>query len=135
MPASILVNAMLGYVQEARAERALEALTAMLTTEATVVRDGEQRGVASERLAPGDVVVLGAGDSVPADLRLTEVHELRVDESALTGESAPVAKHSTPLAAGAVVADRLNMAHSGTLATRGTGAAASSRPGPPLNSA
>ena len=58
MPASILVNAMLGYVQEARAERALEALTAMLTTEATVVRDGEQRGVASERLAPGDVVVL-----------------------------------------------------------------------------
>ena len=116
-----LVNAVIGYVQEARAERALEALTAMLTTAATVVRDGERRRVDSERIVPGDVVVLGAGDRVPADLRLTEVDELRVDESALTGESAPVAKHSTPLAAEAVVADRLNMAHSGTLATRGYG--------------
>jgi magnesium-transporting ATPase (P-type) len=116
-----LVNAVIGYIQEARAERALEALTAMLTTEATVVRDGDQRRVVSERLVPGDLVVLGTGDRVPADLRLTEVDELRVDESALTGESAPVAKHSTPLAAEAVVADRLNMAHSGTLATRGHG--------------
>ena len=116
-----LINAVIGYVQEARAERALEALTAILTTEATVVRDGDRRRVASERLVPGDIVLLGAGDKVPADLRLTEVDELRVDESALTGESAPVAKHSIALASEAAIADRLNMAHSGTLATRGYG--------------
>lgn len=116
-----LVNAVVGYIQESRAERAIEALTVMLKTKATVVRDGERRNVDSEKIAPGDVVVLGAGDRVPADLRLMETDELHADESALTGESAPVAKHSTPVDAETTVADRLNMAHSGTLVTRGSG--------------
>ena len=107
--------------QESRAERAIEALTVRLKTKATVVRDGERQTVDSEKIAPGDVVVLGAGDRVPADLRLMETDELHADESALTGESAPVAKHSTPVDAETTVADRLNMAHSGTLVTRGTG--------------
>ena len=118
----VLVNAALGFIQEARAEAALEGLRSMVRTQATVVRDGRERIISSEELVPGDLVLLEAGGKVPADLRLTRVTELRIDESALTGESVPVDKDETVLPDGAPVADRRNMAYSGTLVTTGTGA-------------
>ncbi|MXQ64906.1 HAD-IC family P-type ATPase [Actinomadura rayongensis] len=117
----VLVNAVVGFAQESRAEHALGALTALTTTSATVVRDGRARRVPSADLVRGDLVVLEAGDKVPADVRLVRAAELAVDESALTGESAPVAKD--PAALGdADLADRAGMAHSGTLVTYGRGA-------------
>ncbi|MFB4319268.1 cation-translocating P-type ATPase [Actinomadura sp. 21ATH] len=117
----VIVNAIVGFAQEARAERALAALAALTRTTATAVRDGRPARVPSAGLVPGDVVVLEAGDKVPADLRLVRSAELKVDESALTGESAPVAKDPAPLGE-AVLGDRRNMAYSGTFATYGTGA-------------
>ncbi|MDU0294668.1 HAD-IC family P-type ATPase, partial [Saccharothrix longispora] len=119
--AVVLVNALVGYLQEARAEKALDALVAMVRTEATAVRGGVAARIASDELVPGDVVVLEEGDQVPADLRLVAVRELRVDESALTGESQPVAKDPLPVPHDAVLADRTSMAYSGTLVTSGGG--------------
>jgi cation-transporting P-type ATPase F len=115
----VVVNAVIGFVQESKAERALEALVAMVRTEATVIRGGERRQIDSERLVPGDVVVLGSGDKVPADVRLMALRDLQVDESALTGESVPAAKTSLMLPVDTVVADRTNMAYAGTLVTYG----------------
>ncbi|MBB5960449.1 cation-transporting ATPase F [Saccharothrix tamanrassetensis] len=117
----VLVNAIVGYLQEVRAERALDALEAMVRTEATVIRDGTAVRVTSEELVPGDLVVLEEGDQVPADLRLVRTRELRVDESALTGESQPVAKDPLPVPHDTALADRTNMAYSGTLVTTGGG--------------
>ena len=94
----------------------------MVRTQATVVRDGRARRQASEDLVPGDLVLVEAGDKVPADLRLIRVTELRADESALTGESVPVAKDEVVLPADTPVADRRNMLYSGTLVTSGSGA-------------
>ncbi|WP_199522451.1 cation-translocating P-type ATPase [Geodermatophilus marinus] len=119
--AVVLVNAVIGFVQESRAERALDALMAMVRTETTVLRDGRRHRISSDDLVPGDVVVVEAGDKVPADLRLVTVHELEIDESALTGESLAVAKSPVELPAGTVLGDRANMAWSGSLATRGRG--------------
>ncbi|WP_432156422.1 HAD-IC family P-type ATPase [Streptomyces sp. bgisy153] len=121
----VLVNALVGSVQESKAEAALESLRSMVRTTARVVRGGREQAVPSEDLVPGDLVLVEAGDKVPADVRLVRVAELRVDESALTGESAPVAKDEVVLDAGTAVADRRNMVHSGTLvaAGRGTGIA------------
>ncbi|GAA1331612.1 HAD-IC family P-type ATPase [Saccharothrix algeriensis] len=119
--AVVLVNAVVGHLQEVRAERALDALVAMVRTTATVVRDGAVTRVESERLVPGDLVLLEEGDQVPADLRLVGVRELRVDESALTGESQPVAKDPLPVPHDTALADRTNMAYSGTLITSGGG--------------
>jgi magnesium-transporting ATPase (P-type) len=116
----VLVNAVVGFLQESRAEAALESLAAMMKTEATVRRDGRKVRVPSTDIVPGDVVLLESGDKVPADLRLTAVRELRVDESALTGESVPVEKSDRVLPPETVVADRNNMAFSGTLVTYGT---------------
>ena len=117
----LLVNALVGFVQESRAEGALAALAAMTETTSTVLRDGARLPVPSSGVVPGDLVVLEAGDKVPADLRLVETHELRLDESALTGESAPAAKATDALPAGTVLADRRNMAFSSTLVTSGSG--------------
>lgn len=117
----VLVNAVVGHLQEVRAERALDALVAMVRTTATVVRDGAVTRVESDRLVPGDLVLLEEGDQVPADLRLVAVRELRVDESALTGESQPVAKDPLPVPHDAALADRVDMAYSGTLVTGGGG--------------
>ncbi|MBP2479522.1 cation-transporting ATPase F [Crossiella equi] len=117
----VLLNAVIGTVQESRAEQALAALARMTTGETAVVRDGRTHRVPVAEVVPGDVVVLAAGDRVPADLRLVRVSSLEADESALTGESVPVAKSRAPLAEAAVVADRVNMAYSGTLVTRGAG--------------
>lgn len=115
----VLFNAVVGFLQETKAEKAIEALANMVATETTVRRDGLRLRVHSEQLVPGDIVLLQSGDRVPADLRLFHVHNLHVDESALTGESIPVAKHPDPLALDTILADRKNLAYTGTLTTRG----------------
>ncbi|MGE5133583.1 MAG: HAD-IC family P-type ATPase, partial [Gemmatimonadota bacterium] len=120
--AVVAVNTLVGYVQESRAEAALDALRAMTRTEVRVVRDGRARTMASEDLVPGDLVLVEAGDKVPADLRLVRETELHADESALTGESVPVVKDEVVLPAETPVADRRNMLYSGTLVTAGAGA-------------
>ncbi len=118
----VLLNTVVGYVQETRALAALEALRSIVTTHARVVRDGQVQRLPAEDVVPGDLVLVEAGDKVPADLRLLRVAELRVDESALTGESAAVGKNEAALPAGTPVADRRNMTYAGTLVTAGTGA-------------
>ncbi len=117
----VLVNATVGFLQESRAEAALDALSELVRTSARVVRGGRTIVVDSEALVPGDVVRIKAGDKVPADLRLTGETDVEVDESALTGESEPVVKDEVTLKAATVVADRRNMLYSGTLVTRGIG--------------
>jgi len=120
--AVVLVNTLIGFIQEVRAEAALDALHSLVRTRAAVVRGGEREQVPSEDLVPGDLVLLEAGDKVPADLRLVRLSSLRVDESALTGESDPVPKDEVVLPQVTPVADRRNMLYSGTLVTAGTGA-------------
>ena len=117
----VLVNAIVGFIQESRAERALEALMSMVKTEATVVREGEKHQISSSNVVPGDVVLVQSGDKVPADLRLISIRELQIDESALTGESVPVVKEEWQLPSDTVLADRRNLAYSGTLVTYGQG--------------
>jgi len=117
----VLINALVGHVQETRAENALAALKRLLATSARVIRDGVRTTIPAADLVPGDIVVLDAGDKVPADLRLLRVHELQVDEAMLTGESLPVAKHTHILAVDTPLAERGNLAFSGTLVTRGQG--------------
>ncbi len=119
----VLVNSVIGFVQESKAESALDALRAMVRTEARVIRDANARTVASDELVPGDLVRVEAGDKVPADLRLLVHAEVQVDESALTGESVPVIKDEVALPFDTAVADRRNMLYSGTLVTHGTGSA------------
>ncbi|WP_340682581.1 cation-transporting P-type ATPase [Amycolatopsis coloradensis] len=118
----VAINAVVGFIQESKAEAALEGLRSLVRTHAKVVRDGHERTVPSDDLVPGDLVLFDAGDKVPADVRLTRVAELRVNESALTGESVPVAKDEVVLPEEIPVADRRNMAYSGTLVTTGSGA-------------
>jgi cation-transporting ATPase F len=118
----VLVNAIVGFIQENRAGKAIEALTRMVTTEATVRRDGRKLRIPSSGLVPGDVVLLQSGDRVPADLRLFETRNLHCDESALTGESLPVAKTTEPLDHDIALADRKNQAFAGTLVTAGQAA-------------
>lgn len=117
----VLVNAIVGFMQESRAERALEALMLMIKTEATVLREGEKHQIDSSEVVPGDIVFVQSGDKVPADLRLISIRELQVDESALTGESVPVVKEELMLPAETVLADRRNLAYSGTFVTYGQG--------------
>lgn len=119
--AVVLVNAIVGYVQEAKAEQAMEALAESIVTEAAVIRRGKRQQLPADRLVPGDLVYLEAGDKVPADLRLVEIKNLRIDESALTGESVPVDKQTQPLDADLPLADRANMAFAGTVITSGNG--------------
>jgi Ca2+-transporting ATPase len=118
--AVVIANAVIGYLQETKAEGAIEALTKMVVTEATVRRDGRRQRVPSAELTPGDVVLLQSGDRVPADLRLIAVNNLQVDESALTGESVPVPKDAGRLEAGVELAERTNLAFAGTPVTYGT---------------
>jgi cation-transporting ATPase F len=118
----VAINAVVGFIQESKAESALESLRSMVQTDAKVVRGGREHTVASDRLVPGDLVLLDAGDKVPADLRVLRAAELRINESALTGESAPVHKDELVLPGSAPVSDRTNMAYSGTLVTGGSGA-------------
>jgi Ca2+-transporting ATPase len=118
----VIFAVLLGFIQEHRAERAIEALREMAAPTATVVREGQENEVPARELVPGDVVLLTAGDKVPADLRLHEAINLKVDEAALTGESVAVEKHTGPLAEPDLpVGDRKNMAYAGTAATYGRG--------------
>ena len=116
-----LTNATIGFVQESKAENAIAALAKSVATEATILRNGQKQVVSSSELVPGDLVLLSSGDKVSADLRLIEVRDLLVDESALTGESVPVQKQSQALEADAALADRTNMAYTGSLVTFGQG--------------
>ena len=117
----VVVNAIIGFLQESKAENALEALMKMVVAEAVVRRDGKKTRVNSIDLVPGDIVMLAGGDRVPADIRLLETKSLQIDESSLTGESVPASKRPDPLQADTVLADRVNMAYSGSLVTAGTG--------------
>jgi magnesium-transporting ATPase (P-type) len=116
-----LINAIIGFVQESKAEGAIAALAKAVTTEATVIRDGHKQRIPSQKLVPGDLVLLTSGDKVPADLRLVNTRNLQVDESALTGESLPVEKITAPLQPNAPLAERLNMAFAGSFVTFGQG--------------
>ncbi|HEX5515816.1 MAG TPA: HAD-IC family P-type ATPase, partial [Gammaproteobacteria bacterium] len=116
-----IANAIIGFVQEGRAERALQAIRAMLSPQAQVMRDGRRLDLPAAALVPGDLVLLNAGDRVPADLRLVWVKNLQSQEAALTGESVPVSKQPAPVAADAALGDRTCMAYSGTLVTVGQG--------------
>ena len=117
----VLVNAIIGYIQEAKAVNALAALARTMTTEATVLRQGEKKRIPATELVPGDIVLLTGGDKVPADMRLLAIRNLRVDESALTGESLPVEKTEGELDHDTLPADRRNMAYASTLVTYGQG--------------
>jgi len=120
--AIIVLAVLLGFVQEYRAERALDALRQMAAPTATVVRDGREVEVPARELVPGDVILLGAGDRIPADARLLEAINLHTEESALTGESVPVSKETGPMAASDLpVGDRRNMVWAGTIVTYGRG--------------
>jgi magnesium-transporting ATPase (P-type) len=119
--AVVVVNAIIGFIQEGKAERALEAIRGMLTTRAEVIRGGERHTIPAADLVPGDLVVLSSGDKVPADLRVLHARELRIDEALLTGESKPVAKAEERVTEDAQLADRRSMAWSGTLVTTGAG--------------
>lgn len=115
----VIINSIVGFLQEAKAGKAIEALAKMVTTEAKVRRDGQKLRIHSEQLVRGDVVLLQSGDRVPADLRLFQVRNLYADESALTGESTPVAKHADALPQDTILAERKNLAYTGTLITSG----------------
>jgi magnesium-transporting ATPase (P-type) len=117
----VIVNAVIGFIQEGRAEEALDAIREMLAPHATVTRAGERHEIPAEELVPGDIVHLASGDRVPADLRLIDIKSLRVMEAALTGESLAVEKQVEPVKADALLGDRASMAWSGTLVTYGQG--------------
>ncbi len=117
----VMVNAVIGFIQESKAVKALEALALTMTTEATVLRAGEKQRISAIELVPGDIVLLQSGDKVPADMRLIHVRDLQVDESALTGESVPVGKRQDSLGHDTILADRQNMAYASTLTTYGQG--------------
>ena len=117
---AVIVNAVIGFLQEGKAESALDAIRHMLTPQATALRGGERMQVAAEQLVPGDVVLLASGDKVPADLRILAARGLRADEAVLTGESVPAGKGMEPVPADAPLGDRQGMLFSGTLVASGT---------------
>ncbi len=116
----VLINALIGFIQEGKAEKALDAISNMLTHQAMVRREGKNVLMPAEQLVPGDIVMLESGDKVPADLRLLQVKNLRADESMLTGESLPVEKNTAAVGTHAALGDRFCLAYSGTLITYGT---------------
>jgi len=119
--AVVLANAIIGFVQEGKAEQAMEAIRDLLAARTSVLRDGHRLTLPVDELVPGDIVLLEAGDKVPADIRLLTSHGLQVQESILTGESLPIDKQTRPVAGSASLGDRTCMTYSGTLVTGGTG--------------
>jgi magnesium-transporting ATPase (P-type) len=118
----VILNALLGFFQEGKAEKALESIRNMLSAEARTLRGGETRMIAAEQLVPGDIVLLESGDKIPADLRLIDAKNLRTEEAALTGESVPADKSTEAVSANATVGDRECMAFSGTMVVSGRAA-------------
>ena len=118
----VVINATIGFIQEGRAEKALDAIRGMLTRETSVLRDGRRLTVPVESLVVGDVALAEAGDRIPADLRLLRSSNLRIEEAVLTGESAPADKATEPVAPDAPLGDRASIAYSGTLVASGQGA-------------
>jgi Ca2+-transporting ATPase len=125
----LLLNATVGFVQETRAERAMEALMQMAAPKARVRRGGNVKQIPAREIVPGDILLLETGDRVPADARLIEVSNLKVNEAALTGESMPVDKHTEVLGEAVTVADRKNQLYMGTIATYGRATAMAVRTG------
>ena len=119
----VVLNALLGFFQESRAERSVRALMALAAPESTVVRDGERQRIPAEQIVPGDIIMIEAGDRIPADARLIENANLHTDEAPLTGESVPVAKETQPLDGNVGIGDRRNILFSSTVATYGRGRA------------
>ncbi|MDO8437318.1 MAG: cation-transporting P-type ATPase [Nitrosomonadaceae bacterium] len=119
--AVVLANAIIGFIQEGKAEKAMDAIRQMLAPHASVLRSGERHSIEGEKLVPGDIVLLEAGDKVPADLRLLKTHGLQIQEAILTGESVPVEKHIETVPFDAPLGDRSCIAFSGTLITSGQG--------------
>lgn len=119
--AVVIINAIIGFIQEGKAEKAMDAIRHMLATRANVIRDGKRISIEGEKLVPGDIVLLEAGDKVPADLRFIEAHGISIQEAILTGESVPAEKNTEPVAEDTLLGDRSCMAFSGTLVTRGQG--------------
>ena len=119
--AVVIANAVIGFIQEGRAEKAMDSIRDLLAPRAAVLRNGDRCGIAAEELVPGDVVLLEAGDKIAADLRLLDANGLQVEEAILTGESVPVDKTTAPVAADAPLGDRSSMAFSGTIVTSGQG--------------
>lgn len=117
----VIANAIIGYIQEGKAEKAMDAIRHMLAPHANVIRGGERISIEGDQLVPGDIVLLEAGDKVPADLRMLSAHGMSVQEAILTGESVPVEKHIEPVAADSPLGDRSCMAFSSTLVTSGQG--------------
>lgn len=117
----VIINAIIGFLQESKAEAALASLKKMLSLQATLIRDGQQLSVPAEEIVPGDVVMINAGDRIPADIRLFNCKNLHLDEAALTGESLPVSKHTETITGKVEIADQANMIFSGTFATSGQG--------------
>jgi len=117
----VLINAIIGFIQEGKAEKSLDAIRNMLSHQAMTRRDGKFINIPAEQLIPGDVVLLQSGDKVPADLRLFKTRELRIEEAILTGESVPVEKTTRPVPEHASIGDRTCLAYSGTLVTYGQG--------------
>ena len=115
----VILNALLGFFQEGKAEKALESIRNMLSAEARTLRGGETRMIPAEQLVPGDIVLLESGDKIPADLRLIDAKNLRTEEAALTGESVPADKSTEAVATNATVGDRECMAFSGTMVVTG----------------
>lgn len=116
----VLINALIGFMQESKAEQAINSLKKMLSSNTAVIRDGKKQSVITTDLVCGDIVVLASGDKVPADIRLYQCRDLQIDESTLTGESVPVEKQLGELEPDTVLGDRQNMAFAGTLVTYGT---------------
>ncbi|MBI2411450.1 MAG: HAD-IC family P-type ATPase [Candidatus Kerfeldbacteria bacterium] len=121
--AAVLLNVLVGFLQEQKAERALESLRTVITMQAKVIRAGKEDFIDAKKLVPGDIIFLDAGDKVPADARLLEAIELELNEAALTGESMAIVKQVAQLDANTTLADRTNMVYTGTVVTKGSGKA------------
>jgi Ca2+-transporting ATPase len=119
--AVIFINSIIGYVQETKALKAIDALSKSMASSATVIRNGKQTEINSVQLVPGDIVTVQSGDKIPADLRFVSVKDLQIDESALTGESVATEKNTEPVEADAIIGDRKNMGFATTMVTYGIG--------------
>ncbi len=121
--AAVVLNTIIGFLQEYKAEKAITHLKNMVEFKARVMRGGQEMEIKADELTPGDIIFIQAGDKIQADARLLKVNNFQVNEASLTGESLPITKHTKPLEAGTVLADRKNMVFMGTVATRGKAAA------------